>query len=59
MSMTKKDYELIAKQLKSWYAVYNVSDIQWYGLVNGFADRLNDANEVFDRDKFLTACGVK
>ena len=57
--MTKKDYELIAKQLKAWYAVYNVSDIHWYGLVNGFADRLNDANEAFDRDKFLTACGVK
>jgi len=61
MSMTKKDYELIAKSFNSV-----ISDCETqeelevvYELAESLAVDLKDNNSLFDKDKFLTACGVK
>lgn len=52
--MTKKDYELIASILRNaktgnWQIEYTI-DV--------FAKALEGYNPRFDRDKFLTACGI-
>lgn len=59
MSMTKKDYELIARTITGWYNVYSIEYYQLEGIASHFADRLEINNDKFDRNKFLTACGVK
>lgn len=48
--MTRKDYIKIAAIIKARGA-----DVD---LANDFADLLEDDNERFDRERFLTACGV-
>lgn len=65
MSMTKKDYELIAKELRAQHellgfhdgvtgggqSVYKTSCVLW-------AKTLGDANPRFNREMFLAACGI-
>lgn len=63
--MTRKDYELIAGILKGAYnyeATFNDNDkgakaIE--GISHTFATMLEKQNPRFDRDRFLSACGVK
>lgn len=59
--MTKKDYELIASEIKEMAEMtknydppaYNVI----YTLAHNLAGRLKQDNKRFDYCKFLTACG--
>lgn len=57
MSMTKKDYQLIAKELQ-W-----ADNHGWTDHIELMAESLADAFEAdnpnFDRDKFLAACGIE
>lgn len=54
--MTRKDYVMIAEVIAtSWHG----SDETQADLANNFADVLENDNPRFDRDRFLTACGVK
>lgn len=61
--MTRKDYELIAGTIS--HAVKNYDGEDWTMLGAGaaiarlLADELAEDNPRFDREKFLTACGVK
>ena len=57
--MTKKDYELIARSVVGWYKVYNVTYLHFDGLVNHLADRLEINDKLFNRSKFLQACGLE
>lgn len=67
MSMTKKDYELVASELFTELANIGGPKTQYnYGRVDGFrgivyrlAVAFENNNDKFDKDKFLTACGVK
>jgi hypothetical protein len=56
--MTRKDYELIAMILRLSRAPHNdtatVEEIAY-----SFADNLGVTNPRFNRETFLTACGVK
>lgn len=55
--MTKKDYELIAEHIKEApKGVFN--EFYREAFVCGLADKLKNDNPKFDRDKFLTACGI-
>lgn len=59
MSMSRADYEGIAKVLKSW----KVLDAFLLGnphslLCEDMADYLATTNPLFDRDKFIKACGA-
>ncbi len=65
--MTKKDYELIARELKSQHELldYNSgkitgSDISVYEMsCKLWAQTLSTENPRFNEAKFLEACGVK
>lgn len=69
MSMTKKDYELIAESLrttKDWgkdFQVYSngawVANSSFTILCENLANLLNRDNPRFNRDRFLSACGVR
>lgn len=57
--MTRKDFELIAATIK--HAKDN--DDPWAGatydcLAEALADKLKETNALFNRDRFLRACGV-
>jgi hypothetical protein len=69
--MTKKDYELIATELKNQHELLNYNS----GVINGnldgeptitvyesscrlWAQTLKSTNQKFDADRFLIACGV-
>lgn len=66
--MTKKDYELIASTIKESIDFYT----EWGGsmderarartavarVAKQLSNSLSDANPRFDRERFLTACGV-
>lgn len=55
--MTKKDYELIARVL-SYADQENWTDhIEL--IAEEFADELENDNPKFNRDMFLTACGIE
>lgn len=66
--MTRKDYELIAKTFLAETSVakaYASSTVEAFWTFQGFqviANRLADAlakdNPAFDRERFLTDCGV-
>lgn len=65
--MTRKDYETIAAALKSAtkFGIYNSNGPDGYGArsqhaltCNAIAERLKAGNELFDRKRFLTACGL-
>lgn len=52
--MNQKEFELIARTLVGWYKVYNIPYLQYDGLVNHFADRIEiNYPKKFDRAKFL------
>lgn len=61
--MTRKDYELIAKALKTQIEIsrtYNEEDGE-FAVTNIAFDLVTDLakdNPRFDRDRFLKACGV-
>jgi hypothetical protein len=63
--MTKKDYIIIAKVIKKRFEplLEAGTDLQSYSIVRCILDDLCEAfwndNQRFDRDKFLTACGMK
>ena len=63
MSMTKKDYELIASTINDELTAFNDlhvhSSHQVKLLVNGIAIALGKSNPKFDRAKFLEACGIE
>lgn len=54
--MTKKDYVLIAKTLKRSQFPNNT---YYISIVDDFATALKVENPRFDRNKFLTACGIE
>ena len=56
MSLTKKDYELIAGVLKLADAECWTDHIEL--IAEEMADSLEQDNPKFDRNKFLTACGI-
>ena len=60
--MTRKDYELIAGAIKSMQDAYTGDDWTINGAMYPFASQISDAlektNPLFNRDKFLKACGV-
>lgn len=62
--MTKKDYELIAKVFnknitdKSTICIKNNVPIVATAMARQFADVLVSTNPLFDKQRFLTACGV-
>ena len=54
--MTRKDFQIIADVIAtSWHA----SEESRRDMANNMADALAGTNDRFDREKFLTACGVK
>ena len=54
--MTRKDYVLIAEVIAtSWHASADSKN----AIANNMADALEGTNPLFNRDKFLDACGVK
>ena len=53
MSLFKKDFETIAEIIRNANALVD------YNLAEEFADYLATKNAEFDRDKFLSACGVR
>ena len=69
--MTKKDYELIASELKSQHEVlgYNSGNIEGNGESDTtsiyemscklWSQTLKKENGKFDRKKFLSACGIE
>lgn len=59
MSMTKKDYEVVATGLvMTVQRAFNGTD--GYKLACDYmADELQRHNPKFDRQKFLTACGIE
>lgn len=59
MSMTKKDYELLAEVLNNCYEAKQECNTATVTLVaEVLADHLQLDNPRFDRNRFLTACGV-
>lgn len=62
MSMTKKDYELLAQVTSNLLTVHNNKPEYKKVLTHQaecLADALELANTLFDRDRFLKACGVE
>ncbi len=62
MSMTKKDYELIASTIFVELCKYD-EDLSSYeavcGMAKSLAHELESTNPSFDYNKFLMACGVR
>ena len=65
MSMTKKDYEAIARAIERTThhnAVDSNYNEGWHGAITAIrcrlADVMADDNPRFDRQRFLKACGV-
>jgi hypothetical protein len=60
--MTRKDYILIADSIKrahdNWEG-YRETQEGIEGLARGLATKLAEENPRFNRETFLTACGVK
>lgn len=54
--MTRKDYELIAGVLANLNEM--VDDYVLEAIAEVFADSLAGTNANFNRDRFITACGV-
>ncbi len=64
--MTRKDYELIATAIKATRDEKpNRDDLFWRGhhsarvaIAQELADSLDEDNPLFDRNRFLAACGL-
>jgi len=61
--MTKKDYILIAKSLSAslpteYQHEHTTATEAWYQTVIRLANTLEKENPLFDRKKFLIACGL-
>jgi hypothetical protein len=59
--MTRKDYVLIAAAIKAAYQTFDKPSNHANGarhVAHTLADTLATDNPRFDRDRFLTACGV-
>lgn len=63
--MTKKDYELIASQLYQACYIADMSDNRKIlnpfveAICKDFADALKPTNPLFNRQRFLEACGIE
>lgn len=70
--MSKKDYQLVAAALRKTEptdpntvddvvlrAAVRAARLQWLDTLNAFMDLAEKDNPRFDRDRFLTACGVR
>jgi hypothetical protein len=55
--LTKKDYELIANVLNNFHNPFDSDDILIH-VSRAMANKLENENPLFDRTKFLKACGV-
>ena len=55
--MTRKDYELIAEQLRHAWARGDLTQEGLNKLADGLADGFKRDNSRFDYEKFLNACG--
>lgn len=61
MTMTKKDYELIAKSLNKVVkrlSYHNIRSQTVVTVIEQIAADLSGDNQSFDRTRFLEACGV-
>jgi len=56
--MTKKDYILIANTIKDTSKLYPEAKQSFQALAVFFCSQLEAENSLFNREKFLTACGV-
>jgi len=58
--MTKKHYEAIAEVINDVIRPYDERAVQnlVYDVTNDLADYFESDNPRFDRDRFLTACGI-
>lgn len=58
--MTKKDFQMIADVLRVYADDGDpAAESMHRAICNRFADRLFATNPLFNRGKFLAACGVK
>lgn len=57
--MTKKDYELIAGTLKVNREWTRLDSDLYHIICDNFANALNRHDPRFNRDKFLTLCGIE
>ena len=57
--MTKKDYELIASALNNTYLGHKEWVRTLEQIAGTLADTLAEHNPKFNRNKFLTACGIQ
>ena len=57
--MTKKDYRLIARVIKSTASMYPEADKAIKALIVLFRSELYADNNRFDENKFEEACGIK
>jgi hypothetical protein len=57
--MTRKDYELIAAIIAAMPRFAASLRTQHESTARQFADKLASDNPRFDRERFLTACGVQ
>jgi hypothetical protein len=58
--MTRKDYKLIAEVIAvSWFGSAELGAKLKADLVSNLADKLQQDNPRFDRERFLTACGLE
>lgn len=55
--MTRKDYELVAEQLRFAWARGELTQEGLNNLAEGLADGFKRDNQRFDRERFLNACG--
>jgi hypothetical protein len=61
MSMTKTDYELIARPFRQMMREYSEDNDTFIitKLASLLSDELTSENNRFDRNKFLIACGIE
>lgn len=57
--MTRKDFELIAASLQESKPQEGIeATLQWEQTCTRLANALQNAHARFDRERFLTACGI-
>ena len=56
--MTRKDFELIARVISKLHPAENHISLELMDLSEAFANALAITNPLFNRKKFLKACGV-